>query len=405
MNGQFPLVVIAVVVLIVSYLAAQLLFDRLRLRFAFVSGAEYLVLGILLGPKVSGVLTVEILEALSPITSLALGWIGALLGSRIVLRYLVRIPAALFRVAFVESVALFAIMTVAMAYVLQWYFDERLVRVVIPAIALGAIATTSASGGVATIIAPGRIRDLVMRQIEIVSVMNGVIAVMMLGMLLALVHPPIDQFRRSLTATEWAVVGILIGTVGGTFFHMFLGLERKPDRLFVGLLGAVTLVSGAATYLRLSPLMSGMFFGIILMNTARTRQDIVAALERVERPLYFALLVCGGAEWSRGEIGWLVPIAIFLVLRGIVTLGSADIAARFNGLSSQLGRGWSLGLLGQGSLALAIALEYVFQDILQHSNFVLHCAVAALLVSDLRFASTSGRESPGGDEPETPVPA
>ena len=72
---------ILVLAVAVAYLATHVAFDWLARRLLLVSGAEYLILGILLGPSVSGVLSVETLAGFAPLTTLALGWIGAIVGT------------------------------------------------------------------------------------------------------------------------------------------------------------------------------------------------------------------------------------------------------------------------------------------------------------------------------------
>ena len=50
---------ILILAVALAYLATHVAFDWLARRFMLVSGAEYLLLGILLGPQVSGVLSTE----------------------------------------------------------------------------------------------------------------------------------------------------------------------------------------------------------------------------------------------------------------------------------------------------------------------------------------------------------
>src|SRR5690606_41478623 len=86
--------------------------------------------------------------------------------------------------------------------------------------------------------------------------------------------------------------------LGGILFHLFLGPERKVDRLFIALAGALILTSGAAAYMRLSPLLPAMLVGAVLVNTSHSNAEIRQVLAKVERPLYFVLLIFAGAAWQ-----------------------------------------------------------------------------------------------------------
>ncbi|MFL5561980.1 MAG: hypothetical protein ACJ79K_10935 [Gemmatimonadaceae bacterium] len=379
---------ILVLVVAASYLAARVAFEWLARRYVIVSGAEYLLLGILLGPQVSGVLSPEAVESFAPITSLGLGWMGALIGAQLVLPRMVRTPAVLYRVALVESCLTFVFTSAVMAAGIYGTFDIAVQPAVVAGIGLGAVATASATAGVSVVARQLGRRSPVVQQLEVATMTNAVVAILASGLLFAIVHPDPDaaMVGRPLTATEWAVITIAIGVIGGALFHLFVGEERKIDRLFVSLAGAVILVSGAAIYLRLSPLLAALCFGFVLANTTRARAQIAVALERVERPLYFALLVFAGATWRPSVRDWVLLVLLFLAVRIAARIGAARLAARWNGALPVLGPNWGRGLLGQGGLALAVALSYLYQGDAPLPSLVFTAAVASVLLTDVLSA-------------------
>jgi hypothetical protein len=379
---------ILVLVVAASYLAARVAFEWLARRYVIVSGAEYLLLGILLGPQVSRILSPEAVESFAPITSLGLGWMGALIGAQLVLPRMVRTSAVLYRVALVESCLTFAFTSGLMAAGLYGLFDIGARSAIVAGIGLGSVATVSATAGVAVVARQLGRRSPVVQQLEVASATNAVVAILASGLLFAIVHPDPDAnvVGRPLTPTEWAVITIAIGVIGGALFHLFVGEERKVDRLFVSLGGAIILVSGAATYLRLSPLLAALCFGFVLANTTRARAQITVALERVERPLYFALLVLAGATWRPSVREWVLPVLLFLLVRIAARIGAARLAARWNGVLPSLGAHWGRGLLGQGGLALAVALSYLYQEDAPLPSLVFTAAVASVLLTDVMSA-------------------
>lgn len=377
---------ILVVVVAGSYLAARWAFDWLADRYFVVSGVEYLLLGILLGPQVSGALSPATVDSFAPIISLGLGWMGARLGSEFVIAALVRTPAQAYRVAIAESLITLVFMSSLMTLAIQWQFALPTRYALIPGVTLGAIATASAQAGVVLIAKRAGRQHAIVQQLRIATSTNASIAVLVFGLLLALVHTTPPELGRPLTPTEWMVISVGIGVVGGTLFHLFLGEEHDADRLFVALAGGVILISGAATYLRLSPMLSAMCFSAVLVNSTRGRRDIARILDRLERPLYFALLIFGGAAWQPSSRAWLLPVVLFLALRVVAKIGAARLAGRLNGVSNDLGPNWGRGLLGQGGLALAIALNYVYHDVLPLPYIVFTAAVASLLLTDVLSA-------------------
>lgn len=377
---------ILVIVVAGSYLAARWAVDWLADRFVVVSGVEYLLLGILLGPQVAGVLSPDAVDSFSPIISLGLGWMGARIGTEFVIGALVRTPSRAYRVALAESLLTLGVVGAVMTVAIRWAFDMPTSFAVIPGVTLGAIATVSAQAGVLLIARHAGRRDAILRQLRIATSTNAAVALLVFGLLLSIVHTTPPHFGRMLTPTEWMVITLGIGVVGGTLFHLFLGEEHDTDRLFIALAGGVIVVSGAATYLRLSPMLSAMCFGAVLVNSTRTRRDITRLLERVEGPLYFALLIFGGAAWRPSSQAWGLPVLLFLLLRFVSKIGSARLAARLNDALGELGPHWGRGLLGQGGLALAIALSYVYHDVLPLPYVVFTAALASLFLTDLLSA-------------------
>lgn len=385
---------LALVLLVVgAWLAAHVAFDWLARRLVIVSGAEYLVLGILLGPQVSGMLSPTFLQSVNPSTALALGWMGAIVGSRFVLERMVRVPAMLYRIAFAESLITFWVVAGLELFLLRWLFGLPTERALGPAIALGAFATLSAHHGIEIAVRRFRGRGgMLATQLRVATGANAFVAICAFGILVAASHPPNTSLARPLTPTEWTVITIGLGLVGGALFHLFLGEERRIDRLFISLGGIIILVSGAATYLRLSPVMAGMFFGAMLSNTSTQRSEIGAALARIERPLYFVLLIFAGASWRPSAQGvWLLPVLLFVIARAITKVGGGRLAARLNDLLPELGPDWGRALLGQGGLIIALAVNYLYQDTLALPNVVFTTAVVSVLLTDLasgRFASS-----------------
>ena len=364
-----------------AYMAAHLAFDWLARRFLIVSAAEYLVLGILLGPQVLGALSPSFLDGLAPVVTLALGWIGAAVGAEFRLTRLVATPARSFRIAFAESALTFVTVAALEFVVLRWTSAASDSLALVPALVLGAMATSSSSAGIGIVAEVLGRRGAVVRQLQLSSQINAFIAVAIYGLLLAVYHVP-APLSRPLTATEWAVVSIALGVVGGTLFHIFLGDTPDPDRLFVALVGAIVLVSGAASYLRLSPLLSALFFGIILANTTSRPEALVAALTRVERPFYFVLLLLGGAMWHTSVRAWVLPVLLFVVVRAGSKIAASRLAARANGALATLGLDWGRALLGQGRLTLAIGVSYLRQGDGGYNNLVFTAAVASILFTE-----------------------
>jgi Kef-type K+ transport system membrane component KefB len=377
---------ILVLAVAVAYLAAHVAFDWLAKRLLLVSGAEYLILGILLGPYVSGVLSVDTLSGFAPLTTLALGWIGAIVGTQFYLPGLVRISGVMYRLAFGEALGTLAFVGGLLLLLFVYVFGLTWQVAIVPAIALGAIAAVSAPTGIAVVARRLVQRGTVVRQLQVATAIDALVGIATLGLLLSIFHPGDLASGYRITPTEWVVITLGIGVTGGALFHLFLGGDDTVDRLFISLGGALIMISGAASYLHLSPLLAALIFGATLTNTSRHRELIARTLSKGERPFYFVLLIFAGAAWTPSLRMWVIPVVVFLVARILGKVWSARIGSWVTGQSSALGRDWGLALIGQGGLALALALDYLSLEGAQLGNIVFTAAIASVLLTDLMSA-------------------
>jgi hypothetical protein len=83
---------------------------------------------------------------------------------------------------------------------------------------------------------------------------------------------------------------------------------------------------------------------------------------------------------------WVLPVILFLAVRALGKVGGARLVTRMNGMIPVLGPDWGRGLVGQGGLALAIALNYVYQDGGTLPYFVFTASIASVLLTDVMSA-------------------
>lgn len=376
-----------------AYLAAHFVFEWLARRYRIVSGAEYLLLGILLGPHVSGFMSASVVQSFAPMMTLALGWTGAALGMNFYLPRLLAVRGNAYTVAALEATLTFVFVSAVMLIAFSWAFGMTYQQVILPAVSLGAIATATSSSAVQLLneSAP----HPVIQQLETTALIDGAFAIAAFGLLLCIVHIDVSIGTRNLTPTEWAAITLAIGVVGGVLFHLFIAEEQNADRLFIAMAGAIILASGAAAYLRLSPLLPCLVIGAILVNTSRNRDELTRLMTAVEKPLYFVLLLFAGAAWSPSRIDWILPVVLYVFVRVAAKLGAARLASRLAGEHELRATNWGRGLLGQGTIALAIAMSYSLNDTTLVPNVVFTAAVFSVLLADLfgvRFVAALVRE-------------
>jgi hypothetical protein len=376
----------ALAVITVGYIFAYLLFDRLRDRFGYVGGAEYVVIGFLLGPQVTGLLDAGQVQDLTPIVSLALGWLGMLLGTYFRLPTMARIEGDYLRVAFAEAVATFLIALAALLALLHYVIGTPWPESAVLSGTLAAVATLSSPVAVDAVVDRVRVQSRIPPVLQLAARIDALVAVVAFGLVLAIFHQgDVAPGVRPPTPTEWAVINVAVGVASGVLFHLFLGPRGhlEEGRLFVALAGAIVVASGASYYLNLSPVFTNLVLGFILVNSAGAHRDVTRLLLTTERPVYLALLLFAGAAWSPGSVDLLFIAPLFVLIRvGARFLGGA-VAGGHVAPPELRSQGLGRGLLALGGIGVALALNYGQVYPAGHPRLVLTATLLAVLLFEI----------------------
>jgi len=386
----------ALVVIAVGYILAYLVFDRLRDRFGYVGGAEYVVIGFLLGPRVTGLLGAGQVQDLTPIVSLALGWLGMLLGTYFRLPTMALINAAHLRIAFAEALTTFGCALAALLAVFHYAAGYPWPEAAVQAVTLAAVATLSSPAAVDAVTRKSGVRSSIFPVLQLTARIDALVAVAAFGLILAIFHQgQVSLSVRPPTATEWAVINLAVGVASGVLFHLFLGPRGHLDeaagssRLFVALAGAIVVASGASYYLNLSPIYTNLVLGFILANSGSAHRDVTRLLLATERPVYLALLIFAGAAWSPTSPELLFIAPLFVIIRLMTRFIGGSVAGALVAPAElrtpKLGR----ALLAQGGIAVALAVNYTQVRPDLNPDLIL----TATLVSVLLFEIVASREA------------
>lgn len=394
--------VLAVVVLVtLAYAVAHLFFDQLRARYLFTTGAEYIVVGLLLGPAVvpaigeamgwhwEGVMTPELLRQLNPVMSLAIGWLGLTYGMQADLRALLTRRDGAMNLAMGE-----AMLTVVATGSATWLLIHGGMLGAYPAREVQAaswvLGASAAVGSTAAI-------DLVRKQFSASGQLTGLLdraarlgelfAIGIFGLVFAashevtLVDMPLVGRELTLDLLDWVLISVGIGAGLGFLFYLFLDEEHERDKQFLALLGIIVFASGAAYFLQLSPLFVNLFLGGVLVNLAPNADEIRDTLQRYYRPMVLILLIFAGAMWAPVPLLSLALVAAYVGVRVLAKLIGGWVGSRGADEPVRADVGW--GLLGHGEVAVAMALSYrlVFDGPL--ANLVFTAILASVVLTDL----------------------
>ncbi len=402
---------LVLVALIVFAFAISRLLHRYAERVALVSGIEYAVVGVLIGPLMPfGLLTEETLESLDLLVTLLLGLIGFMVGlhAREALRRFEHFLAG--------SVAgLLVSLTVAVVTLglLQWLQPEYLAdptplfefpvwtdgvrlyelwaseEALWLALTLGAAAAIASSTAIEAAADRWRAEGPPVNLLRDLASAGQVMAILLFGLALAGDRAVEAAGGYGLSLIEWAMLTGAAGAITGLLFTIFIGGAEDDLRLYLATLGVVIFAAGIGAALGVSPLFVNLVAGLTVAATSSHGDRLRNNLDRLRRPASILLLVFAGIAW-RPVSGWmwLIPAAYLLTRVGTRLVASRFAVSTFvHGVEFRKVGG---GLIGQGSLAAAIALSYA-QGHPQRGHIVLTAVLVPMLITDLFAVRTLRR--------------
>jgi hypothetical protein len=354
--GELGTIVFLVVVIGVAYVLAHNVVERLQRRFLVVSGAEYLLLGILLGPAVPGIHALDNVTGLLPIIALAAGWVGLLRGTDFDFASLQKLDPATWRIVFLHHL----LPGTAVGLGAYYFFTQSGWVLTTPrsaALSAAALACFAATDSAEPF-------DLLARRYEISGrlaplLRNGtrlgdILVILAFGLIFCVFHENAPE-AQDYSPALWAWVTVLLGAALGFLFSLFLAGDESDNSRFLALVGIIAFASGGAYFLELSPLAVNLSMGFVLVNFARGGQLLHTTLESTERPMAIVLLIFAGALWQPTP---LVPTLLGLGGFLIARTGAKWLASVIAGWGTSVRKDLFRGLLAHGDVTLAMAVSF-----------------------------------------------
>ncbi|WP_437922709.1 cation:proton antiporter [Sorangium sp. So ce291] len=369
--------------LVLSYLGSSLVSGRVFRGIGLPSGAEYVVLGFVLGPSALGLLEPSSLAAFEPIAGVALGWLALVVGLDFGFVGNRRVRPSRMALGVLMSIATGCAVAAAV-----WLAAERAVpsldrgeRALLAA-GVGAVSAETTRHAVLWVTqrygASGKLSDLVAD----IADCDDLGPLLMMGGAFALA--PQATAHWPIPFWGWTIVTALIGVVLGLIAVVLLGSDFRLIQSWGVLLGTSLLTMGTSARVGLSPLLATFAMGVTIAAVSRHREEIVAMVSPTERPVILPALLLAGAHVSPKAapfLPWIVAIALVARVAGKLATG---LVLRVASPDARETSPWlGLGLLSSGAVAMSVGLAFALRFPGPVGHTVLFTAAAAAVFGEL----------------------
>jgi Kef-type K+ transport system membrane component KefB len=321
----------------------------------------FIFAGILMGESITGIIPPHMGEDLKLVTEVALGLIAITIGGEFYAAKLKRLGAAIVVITLVQIVVTFAVVTVALS----------LFRMPVPfALLMGAIASATAPAATVAIVQSLRAHGKFIDYLYGVVALDDAGAVILFGVTFAVVSGMVGAgavdgaaavHGASLIFHAFVEVGVsvLVGMVSGFLIHIIARKKTNSNEVLIISLGILFMTTALAIVFKLSPLLTNMAAGALIINLAPQNHRIFRFLEPFTPPIYALFFVIAGTELrpeilAQSEI--LLLGAVYIVARAAGKYGGVYLGARMSKVEPEIRNNLGICMLPQAGVAIGLVL-------------------------------------------------
>jgi len=342
-------------IILISGLASGRLFEKMGIPQV----VGYIIVGIILGDSITHIIPGKLLDNLAPLTSIALAFIGFMVGGELKISTFRKYGRQFFTILFAEGMLA---MILVSSFVTLWTKNVAL------GILLGALSSATAPAATVDVLWEYRSRGPLTNTILAIVALDDGLALILYGFAFAFskaiagsetLSLQIMLYQPLLEIFGSVVIGIVLGFLADKSLQW---VKSKEDKLVI-IIGTVLLASGIAVVLQLSLILASMVLGFYLTNVNPHRNELnFEIMKAFVPPIYIIFFVFIGARLNLGllpEMG--IVGALYIVGRTagkwIGAFGGAKISHSPNTVQKYLG----LALFSQAGVAIGLALD-IYQN-------------------------------------------
>lgn len=299
--------------LVVGYL-----FGIIAKKFKLPEITGFILAGLLLGDTLLGVVHHEMNEGLVIVTDVALGLIALTIGGEFYLAKLKKMGKEVVIMTTTQIVLTFVTVAVSLF----------LFRMELPyALLMGAIATATAPAATVAIVQSLRAHGPFIDRLYGLVALDDAGCVIIFGIIFAIASSMIgpaeamahtSSFHMILEAFGEIAFSLILGIVFGVLIHVTTKKKNRNGEILILTLAFIFLETALAIVFHLSPLLSNMAAGAVLINLSPRNHRIFRAIEPLTPPIYALFFAIAGTH--------LDPTVLFQ--KEILLLGTVFILAR-----------------------------------------------------------------------------
>ena len=359
--------------------ALALLSSKIMKKIKLPNVTGYLIMGLIAGPYCLKLIPADVVEQLSFLPEMALGFIAFSIGAEFKLSYLKKVGKAPVVIAFCEAIG--AVLTVDLALILTG-------NDIAFSLSLGAIAAATAPAATLMVVKQYKAKGPVTDTLLPVVAIDDAAALMCFGISVAIAKAITSHGGGSFLVTLGKpmleiVEALIFGAVMGVIFRFLVKLFTGRGNRLAITIAMVFVCLGVADAVGFSSLLACMAMSAIFVNTSNESDIIFEQADRMTPPIFMMFFFLSGADLdisvlpSVGVVG-VIYIIFRMVGKVLGTLFSAKISKAEPVVQKYLG----FTLVPQAGVAIGLATT-AMSVVPDHGKMIQTVVLCATVIYEL----------------------
>ncbi|MBE6612509.1 MAG: cation:proton antiporter [Ruminococcaceae bacterium] len=386
---------------------------RITKRLHLPNVTAYILVGILLGPMVTGIVPQTVIDGMAFLSDIAIALIAFNVGEFFRLSALRKTGGGALLITLIEATVVSVSMFAVMYFVLRIGFALSIVLAALAA----ATAPTSTMMTIRQTRAKGPFVDNLLQVMALDNVIGLVTYSVAISLALAFTAGQVDAGTVLLPVAK-NLGAAAIGAVFGVILKLLMPPGKSTDNRLIIAVGVLFAFCGVCALLDVSPLLGCMMIGTVYINLTNDK-NLFLQMGYLSPPIMLLYFVRSGLNFdfsaftNGGSFGgsplWLIS-GVFFLLRLITKYGGAFAGSailrrprevrNFLGMALIPQAGVAIGLSALGARALGGELGTALENVILASSILYEFVGPALAKMALSLSGSIGR----ADDPESEPP-
>ena len=353
---------------------------RIASYFKLPNVSGYIVGGLLLGPSVFNIIKSGEAANFNIVNEVALAAIAFSVGSEFLFKDIVKVGKDMLIITVTEVAGALLFVFVTTYFIFRQPFEFSLV--------IASMSAATAPAGILMVIRELRAQGPLVRTILPVVALDDALGIMAFGISLSIAKLMSGTGDYSIFKIIWTplfeIIGSLIlGAIIGFLLSYIAPRTRNRDELLSVVLAAIFLGMGMANQIGLSPLLTCMMIGAVLINLMQNANRVFNLITDFTPPIYLLFFTIAGASLELGVLTKVGLLGIgYIIARAIGKIVGATWGAKRVNSDQKVVKYLGMSILTQGGISIGLSM-IVARELPQFSESIITVILFSVLIFEI----------------------